>query len=299
MLETVGRQSARETWESGSKSVFESAAELADETPAAAPTEMGAFANEMSALEAESAVENARESRVAEIPSHEIAPGDSSGHSEIPAGELPPHEVAEERNIGYVNGESSGTEQIVEDLIEAPAEVAASDVARASEAVVADQQVPEPVAQHAIQEEAVHLEPVHAEEKTPEPEPAAINSWFSRPASPWDTDVQRSSLTSTWDTANPSSVAVTHESAPETEVGVEAHAANGQSSQEEVATVIADERASQTAATADEKPAAVDMDALVAKVLARMSPDVMQTLTRELLKPMVAALVEDELKNKK
>ncbi len=63
--------------------------------------------------------------------------------------------------------------------------------------------------------------------------------------------------------------------------------------------MISDEPASQTAAMADEKPVAVDMDALIAKVLARMSPDVMQTLTRELLKPMVAALVEDELKNKK
>jgi hypothetical protein len=33
--------------------------------------------------------------------------------------------------------------------------------------------------------------------------------------------------------------------------------------------------------------------------MAKMSPEVVQALTRELLKPMVAALVEDELKNKK
>jgi hypothetical protein len=41
------------------------------------------------------------------------------------------------------------------------------------------------------------------------------------------------------------------------------------------------------------------MDALVAKVLSRISPDVLQAVTRELLKPMVAAILEDELKSKK
>jgi CheY-like chemotaxis protein len=45
-----------------------------------------------------------------------------------------------------------------------------------------------------------------------------------------------------------------------------------------------------------EKP---DMDALVAKVLERMSPNVLQQVTREILKPMVEALVRDELDKKK
>jgi CheY-like chemotaxis protein len=45
-----------------------------------------------------------------------------------------------------------------------------------------------------------------------------------------------------------------------------------------------------------EKP---DMDALVAKVLERMSPNVLQQVTREILKPMVEALVRNELDKKK
>ena len=41
-----------------------------------------------------------------------------------------------------------------------------------------------------------------------------------------------------------------------------------------------------------------DMDAIVAKVLAKMSPDVLQQVTREILKPVVEALLRDELSKK-
>jgi hypothetical protein len=41
------------------------------------------------------------------------------------------------------------------------------------------------------------------------------------------------------------------------------------------------------------------MDALVAKVLEKMSPSVLQQVTRDILKPMVEALVRDELDKKK
>ena len=41
------------------------------------------------------------------------------------------------------------------------------------------------------------------------------------------------------------------------------------------------------------------MDDLVAKVLAKMSPDVLQAVTREILKPVVEAMVRDELNSKK
>jgi hypothetical protein len=41
------------------------------------------------------------------------------------------------------------------------------------------------------------------------------------------------------------------------------------------------------------------MDALVAKVLEKMSPNVLQQVTRDILKPMVEALVRDELDKKK
>ena len=45
--------------------------------------------------------------------------------------------------------------------------------------------------------------------------------------------------------------------------------------------------------------AAPDVDALVAKVLAKMNPDVLQAVTREILKPVIEALVREEMKSKK
>jgi CheY-like chemotaxis protein len=42
-----------------------------------------------------------------------------------------------------------------------------------------------------------------------------------------------------------------------------------------------------------------DMDALVAKVLSKLSPEMLQAVTRELLKPIVETLVRDELKTNK
>ncbi|MDP9339741.1 MAG: response regulator [Acidobacteriota bacterium] len=317
VADTVGRQSARETWEQPeNKSGFESAAEVPSEVPAGMPTEMGAFASEMNALEAESAVENSPESSGTGISYHETSRVDPSEHvqepsdttassgelkaaepeySEMPGMKLPRADAAEEQKIGYVTGESSDTERPFEDSKELPAELAASDVAIPNETVVAAEEVEATAATEPVaHDEPTHVEaPAHAEEKTPEP--VAINSWFSRPASPWD--VQRKSpLTSTWDT--PSGVGATSESTPAVEETTEARATNGQASLEEIATVISDEPAAQAVPTTSESTAPVDMDALIAKVLARMSPDVMQTLTRELLKPMVAALVADELKKK-
>jgi len=43
----------------------------------------------------------------------------------------------------------------------------------------------------------------------------------------------------------------------------------------------------------------VDMDALVARVVAKMSPDVLQRVTQEILKPVIEALIKDELASKK
>jgi hypothetical protein len=44
---------------------------------------------------------------------------------------------------------------------------------------------------------------------------------------------------------------------------------------------------------------APSMDDLVARVLANMSPEVLQAVTREILKPVVEAMVKEELKSKK
>ena len=44
--------------------------------------------------------------------------------------------------------------------------------------------------------------------------------------------------------------------------------------------------------------AAPDMDEIVAKVLAKMNPEVLQAVTREILKPLVEAMIKDELHKK-
>ena len=42
-----------------------------------------------------------------------------------------------------------------------------------------------------------------------------------------------------------------------------------------------------------------NMDELVARVLAKMNPDVLQKVTREILKPVIEAIVRDEMNSKK
>jgi transcription termination factor NusB len=62
------------------------------------------------------------------------------------------------------------------------------------------------------------------------------------------------------------------------------------------------EPAAEAAAAPDAKVAATsqqDMDALVANVLAKMSPEMLQAVTREILKPVVAAMIRDEINAKK
>jgi hypothetical protein len=50
------------------------------------------------------------------------------------------------------------------------------------------------------------------------------------------------------------------------------------------------------AVTSDPAPAKTpDMDEIVAKVLARMNPEVLQAVTREILKPLVEAMIKDEI----
>jgi CheY-like chemotaxis protein len=63
---------------------------------------------------------------------------------------------------------------------------------------------------------------------------------------------------------------------------------------------VAHEHAAETApepARAGEPTA--NMDELVARVLARMNPDMLQKMTQDLLRPVIEAIVQDELKSKK
>ncbi len=60
-----------------------------------------------------------------------------------------------------------------------------------------------------------------------------------------------------------------------------------------------EQREAAPASPAAEPTQAPDMEALVAKILEKMSPNVLQQVTRDILKPMVEALVRDELDKKK
>jgi CheY-like chemotaxis protein len=159
----------------------------------------------------------------------------------------------------------------------------------------------------------------------PEKKPAG-DSWFSAAPSPWDAEVQKATqLASTWDapaaTASPvassngsaSSVATDPVQAVIEQAALPAETV--EAIREEAAQVAVD--ATQTIEplnadgtpfyaheeileTAAPTPATTpSMDDLVAKVLAKMSPDVLQAVTREILKPVVEAMVKEEMNSKK
>jgi hypothetical protein len=175
-------------------------------------------------------------------------------------------------------------------------------------------------------------------ESTPEPEKptAAASSWFSSVASPWDAEVQKASrLASTWDTptANAPAEGVPAATVPAgTSIYVEADeevvkedpgatvdALTPVLSDEAKAKVIEAaltpatveairEEAHQVAETAGQGTPSVNtsakapepsMEDMVAKVLAKMNPEMLQAVTRDILKNVVESMVRDEMNAKK
>lgn len=171
----------------------------------------------------------------------------------------------------------------------------------------------------------------------PEPEkPATASSWFSAVSSPWDAEVQKASrLASTWDTPATGTPA---ESAPSASVAAETSVYGGANEEfvkedpaatvDALAPVLSDEakakvvEAALPAATVEaireeahqvaetvgqEAPAAAttaktpepSMEDMVAKVLAKMNPDMLQAVTRDILKNVVESMVRDEMNAKK
>jgi CheY-like chemotaxis protein len=186
---------------------------------------------------------------------------------------------------------------------------------------------PQKQATEEVREEAPVSSPAVVEQ-APEPQKTVeANSWFSAVSSPWDAEVQKASrLASTWDTpatsgpaADASSGAVVeaelHEVvvkedpaatvdslAPALSEDVQARveeaalpAATVEAIREEAQTAIQDAPPLETSAKAPEP----SMEDLVAKVLAKMSPDMLQAVTRDILKNVVESLVRDELNAKK
>jgi hypothetical protein len=163
------------------------------------------------------------------------------------------------------------------------------------------------------------------------------DSWFSVSSSPWEGEIQKASqLASTWDA--PTVPAPKNGTEKTAEVSQETHAVIEEAAlpptaieaiREEAAQVAEDatfiletpETASaeagsfyareedevleanrapaQSQAPAPAATSAPNMDDLVARVLAKMNPEVLQAVTREILKPVVEAMVKEELKSKK
>ncbi len=159
---------------------------------------------------------------------------------------------------------------------------------------------------------------------------ASKESWFSVPSNPWNTELEKASrLASTWDTAAPTTAPSVSgngaekagDAVSETTQSVIEEAALPEATveaiREEAAQVAEDatqfaepntsdgagfyatEEVVEPPVTQPVQPPAPSMDDLVAKVLAKMNPEMLQAVTREILKPVVEAMVKEEMKSKK
>ena len=162
--------------------------------------------------------------------------------------------------------------------------------------------------------EATQAEP---EKKAPK------ESWFSVPSNPWNAEMEKANrLASAWDSAVPvaalpasnNGAEKANDAVSETtqkvieETGLPTAAVEAIREEAaqvtEDATLTAEEQAASESFNARQEAAEAaasksSMDDLVAKVLARMSPEVLQAVTREILKPVVEAMVKEEMKSKK
>jgi CheY-like chemotaxis protein len=164
-----------------------------------------------------------------------------------------------------------------------------------------------------------------------EPAQPAGDAWYSAVSSPWDAEAKKASqLAAAWDApaekkapevARPAEPAPVWAAKEDTSATVdtlpaslsedvraeveeaELPAATVEAIQQVTDTVIfekpVDIAPAVVAEPAAAKSAMPSMEELVAKVLSQMSPEVLQAVTREILKPVVEAMVRDELNGKK
>ena len=120
---------------------------------------------------------------------------------------------------------------------------------------------------------------------------STATTWFSTAPSPWEVEAQKATkLASTWDAPAPAAPSIP-EPAPLTapdEIEVVSGA---------VASAVIP-AAVETAREEAHGSTDVDMNAVVEKVMARMSPEKLHELTRDLLKPVIEGIVRDELNKK-
>ncbi|HXT77818.1 MAG TPA: response regulator [Candidatus Eisenbacteria bacterium] len=195
-------------------------------------------------------------------------------------------------------------------------------IGHVAEPVAAEKPAPAEQAEHvaspadAVVEEA----PVVAEPA----KNSGLNSWFSTPPpNPWEAEAQKANrLASAWDTglASPThsdsgargDVSFESAGAPD-EIEVvpgansEIVAAAAETVREETshAAEQVERQADENLTSADantaihDAAANMDMDAIVAKVFSRLSPGLLADATRDILKPVVEAVIREELNSKK
>jgi CheY-like chemotaxis protein len=189
-------------------------------------------------------------------------------------------------------------------------------------AVVVAEAVPAAASQEAATPEPIFARkdsearaPVANATETVAPEPSTAGSWFSVAPSPWEAEARKAShLASTWDAAALEAPKEVEATAPAVTDGASAYASEPLISEQaeipaatveairEEAAHLAEsvtQEASTAGRTAKASTAETDMEAMVAKVLKKLNPDVLQALTREILKPVIESIVKDELNAKK
>jgi CheY-like chemotaxis protein len=169
-----------------------------------------------------------------------------------------------------------------------------------------------------VEESVAHSESGSTEIPTYEAPKELANSWFSNQTTPWEIDAQKATaLAATWDVSPPAPEPIVSASSTSSfassDVALESPAAAEPTFEavtplvdetQEVSVHHESESISSSSAVAEPESSPVptyesEMDELVARVLTKMSPDLLQKLTREILKPVIETIVRDELSGKK
>jgi len=159
------------------------------------------------------------------------------------------------------------------------------------------------------EEQASHPQTWTGETSADESSKEPANSWFSNQTTPWEIDAQKAAaFSSNWDALHAPEPLISESSAlsafvssdvtvtspPVADKSFEIPGLHVDETQE-VPVYREPESIAPSLAAAKEP----DMDELVARVLAKMNPDVLQRVTREILRPVIETIVRDELSGKK
>jgi CheY-like chemotaxis protein len=196
------------------------------------------------------------------------------------------------------------------------------DIAPVAPEIATVPEVHEPITQHVSEAAALVEDSPAVQHASPEP-PSEPANWAAVPEAAWEMEAKKASLlASTWDAPKSFAVEETQD-IPSYSAGIPAGQAEPAVNQAagDPSPVIAEPKSWENAwespktepvsaephadGPQDEQPSAVtpaaqpDVDELVARVLGKLSPDVLQKVTRDILKPVIEAIVRDEINSKK